>query len=108
MSWLRKWGWPLLAALLSALGLGGVLAARRRKIALSRAENDATVIAARSRVQELRATRAVLLEQSTTRTEELADVNRAIEEHKSAIATVQASHGLGAQEIADEFSRLGY
>jgi hypothetical protein len=105
MGWLRKWGAWLIGAL---LGVSGVWALRRRRAALLAAENNATVIASRAHVSALRATRAVLQERSGARTNEIAAVDAAIEAHKSRIATVQASHGLSAQEIADEFSRHGY
>jgi hypothetical protein len=108
VSWLRKQGTALLWGLLGLLGVGAFLAVRRRLRALALADADSTVIEARAQVRELRATRAALAEDSVVRADEIALIDLSIDSHKSRIASVQKQHGLTAEEISSEFSKLGY
>jgi len=110
MLWLsiRKRARALIWAVLGLLGVGALLSLRRRRQALLLASADSTVIEARAKVRELRATRAALAEDSTARLDEIAQIDQSIESHKSRIAAVQKQHGLTAEEISAEFSKLGY
>ena len=108
LPWIKRHLSTLAGALLALFGVSALVALRRRKRALATAERDVAVIQARAKVDELRAVRAVLEADHTVRTEKLDQIDREIAEHKSQIATVQTQHGLTAEEISAEFSKLGY
>lgn len=108
--WLKKWGAWLFGGIAAVLLfiLGGGWLWRRQQSKLGRVQDQLAVERASAKLRELRAVREEVSKHADEKDEAIEQIDRQIEEQRVVIRDAH-EHGanLSAEELADEFARLG-